>query len=564
MRAIVYFAITLSIVLGLLMACAPAAPTAAPAAPTAASAAPAASTAAPKAPAAAAPTAAAASPTPAAKIKRGGILKHASNKDTSSWDPIFTDVEETLLQLPVYETLVRWNLVDEKTGKHDIGPELAESWKLEDPTHLVLNLRKGVKFHDGSDFNAEVVKWNLERARDEKKSNSKRLAENIKSIDIVDSNTIRLTLKAASALTLPDLTRSTGGTGSAGSMMASKAAAEKLGDTYGQNPSGTGPMKLTQWLRDDRYTLAKFDGYWRKGADGQPLPYLDGIQSRIIRDKTVILAELRAGTVDIGYDAEPQTYEQIKANPDLKLWLLSASASRQLIGLNQDKPPFGGNVKLMQAAQYAIDRDALAKNVGFGVGQPLYYGVWIPTWPGYDESLPKYEYNPTKAKQLIAEAGFPSGIETELSFQTTTPLANKASEMIERMWEAVGIHTKLWSAETLAFKAKNKAGDFQAADWYMSPSPDIAYYNRGYLSDGSANWSNFQDAGVDKCMKEGAILTDFAARDPVYKQCIKLIYEAAAVQGLYALPSNIVYRKEVKGLREQLAPMDLQEVWLDK
>ncbi len=219
---------------------------------------------------------------------------------------------------------------------------------------------------------------------------------------------------------------------------------------------------------------------------------------------------------------------------------------------------------MMQAAQYAIDREALAKTIGFGVGEPLNYGAWIPTWPGYDDSLPKYEYNPTKAKQLIRDAGFPDGVETELAFQTTTPLADKASEMIERMWNAVGIRANLLGLETLAFKARNKAGEFQAADWYMSSSPDIAYYNRMYLSDGAANWSNFINADVDKCMKEGGSLVDFDARHQIYKRCISLIYETAAVQGLYALPYNFVYRKEVKGAREQLIDLDLSEAWLDR
>ncbi|MCL5027025.1 MAG: ABC transporter substrate-binding protein [Chloroflexi bacterium] len=559
--------VTALVLLGLVVACAaPAtpAPTVKPAAPAGATAAPAA-TAAPvatKAPAAApAPT----QPAPTAKVKRGGTLRYASSNDPNSWDPIFADNTETIRHLPVYENLVRWNLVDEKTGKYEIAPQLAESWKYEDQTHIIFNLRKGVKFHDGSDFNAEVAKWNLERARDDKKSLSKRLVEDITTFTVVDPYTLRFTLKAPTALTLVNMTRSTGGTGGTGSMMASKSAFEKLGaDGYAQKPSGTGPMKMTEWSRDDRAAFARFDGYWGKGVDGQPLPYLDGIQSRVIRDKTVILAELRSGTIDAGWDVTPQNYASVKANPELVLVMMPAAVSRQIIGFNQDRPPFGGNIKLMEAAQYAIDREALAKNVGFGVGMPLYYGLWIPTWPGYDETLPKYEFNPTKAKQLMAEAGFPNGLDVEISYQTTTPLADKATEMIERMWQAIGLRGKILGLDSLAFKDKNKAGEFEAANWYMTSSPDIALYNRMYLSDGAANWSNFHDTEVDKCMKEGAGLVDFAARDAVYKRCIKLLYEAAAVQGLYAMPNNIIYRKEVKGIRPHIIDLDMFEAWLDK
>ncbi len=576
MRSIPLVLVSILMVLALLVACAPAAPTAAPVAT-----APPAATAKPVAPAptvaapAAQPTATtAAKPvttpsaapvaTAAPKAKRGGIIKNAFYKEINSWDPIFND-NGNLQSLPVFQNLLRWNQTDEATGKHELAGELAESWKFDDTTHLTLNLRKGVKFHDGSDFNGDVVKWNLERARDDPKSLGKRLVEDITAVNVVDPYTVKITYKAPSALALASLTRATGGSGSAGSLMASKAAFEKQGaEGVASKPSGTGPFKMTEWLRDDKLSLGKFDGYWGKGVDGQPLPYVDGLLQRQIADKTVILVELRSGAMDVTTEALPQAFETIKADPNLKLWLLPAVTSQYMIGLNQDRPPFGGNIKLMQAAQHAIDREAIAKTVGFGVAKPLYYGSWIAGWPGYDESLPKYEYNLNKAKQLMSEASVPGGVDAELSYQTTSPPLDKVSEMVERMWQAIGIRPKIAGLEALAFRSKQNAGDFDSALWRMAYSLDIAYFDRQYLSDGASNYARFHDVEVDKCMKEGASLLDFNARHEVYKRCIKAVYEAASLQGVYSSPYNFVYRKEVKGLRAQYDQLDFTEVWLDK
>ena len=200
-------------------ACSPAAPTVVPAKPPT-SASPATASAAPTqaATAPASPTVVAkpATPTPASKIKRGGTLNVASFQETPTWDPIFSNPPKMVRDIPVFETLIDYMLTDGKTGKHELKPSLAESWNLTDPTTVVLKLRKGVKFHDGSEFNAEVAKWNLERARDHPKSVAKRLVEEVASIETPDPLTLRLKLKQPSGLILTSLTSARGGTGDTG------------------------------------------------------------------------------------------------------------------------------------------------------------------------------------------------------------------------------------------------------------------------------------------------------------------------------------------------------------
>ncbi len=565
MKANLYLATAAIVVALLAAACSPAAPTATPAVPTKPAAAPAAiptpggvtAT-----PAAAAAGAAVTTPTPAIKIKRGGTVTFSKEGEYPSWDPI--QFNSSPYENPVLETLVRLNELDQKTGKSEYAGELAESWQILDPQTVIFKLRKGVKFHDGSDFNAEIAKWVIDRAKTHPKTTVKSWNDFIKSIDVVDNSTIRMNLAYPSALVFPNLTRASGGTGSIWSGMISKAAIDKNGDEYfGSHPVGTGPFKVDQWLKDDRMILKKWEGYWKDGVDGQKLPYVDGMVGRIIRDPAVALTEMKAGTVQVTQTIEPFQYQTIKSSPDMTLRVLSWAPIRFVFGLNQAKPPFKDNLKLRQAAQYAIDRKGIADAIGFGEFLPNKYLLWVPTWPGWDESVPRYEYDPEKAKQLIKEAGYPDGVDFGL-IAYPPPLYKQPAEMIQSQWGRVGLRAQLDLIDTTPARAKQKSGDFESAVWGMWPSLDPAQYDRMLKCDGTANWSNYCNPELDKCMLEGASVYDFDKRAEVYKRCLKIVYEDALVGGTHLRPFVLAYRNELKGVRVQAYLMDLAEVWIDK
>lgn len=255
----------------LIASCAPATPAvgATPAAKAAATAAPPASSGAPTI----VPAAATAAPAAAAKIKRGGSLRTARTSDVLSLDPHLSAIGDPVYT-HIYDGLTRLdpNLT---SGKWDLKPELAESWQQPDPKTLILKLRKGVKFHDGSDFNASVAKWNLDRLSNHPKSMGKTVTASVDSVDVVDEYTIRLNLKGPSASQLVWL--SIGPSGSRAGM-ASKAAVDKMGDDgFGRRGIGTGPFELAEYDGSSREVYKRFEGYWVKGEDGKPLPYLDQI-----------------------------------------------------------------------------------------------------------------------------------------------------------------------------------------------------------------------------------------------------------------------------------------------
>lgn len=560
MRGMSWKLLLLAMITGLISACAPSVPTTVPTKPAvAAPAAPAAGTATPTA--AAKP--AGATPTPAAKIKRGGTLNYAGNFELNSWDPILHVAGYQQQELPVLETLMNYVLVDAATGKHELRPLLAESWEVTDPKTVTVKLRKGVKFHDGSDFTAEVAKWNLERARDNPNSRSKRLVAIVDTIEVVDPLTIRLKLTQPSATVLLNLTSATGGSGANGTSMVSKAAADKNGEEIlGTKPPATGPMMIVDWKKDDRTTLKKFDGYWGKGEDGQPLPYLDGITSRIIADPTVLFTEMRSGTVDASPHLASSDYQAAKANPNLSVQVLSWTNEFHLFGFNQ-KTPLWQNLKLRQAAQYAVDRKSIAAAVGFGLAEPNFHWFWGPGFVGYDTSLPHYEFDLEKARQLVKDAGYPDGVDTEI-LAYPQPVFSKPAEILQQMWAQAGIRAKINLVEMVAARAKTKIGEFQIETDRGSPSPDPAYMARLFTCTGAANTWNYCNPDMDKCMAEGEASYDPAQREQTYKRCQQIFYEDAYLGGLHRINQYVTWRKEVKGIALKFGWMDLHEAWLDK
>jgi ABC-type transport system substrate-binding protein len=348
-------------------------------------------------------------------------------------------------------------------------------------------------------------------------------------------------------------------------LLMSKANFDKRGeDQAGANPAGTGPFMLDKWLRDDRVIAKKFDGYWKMGADGKPLPYLDAHEDRFVQDASVTLLELRAGNVDLTENVDAKDIAGVKSNPDMVYWEQPWCAMGTFSwGVNQTVGPFAGNQKLRYALEYALDRESMIKALTFGTGSPAPYLQWLPTHPGYDPTLPKREFNLAKAKQLVAEAGFPNGLDVSLIF-ISRPVDQRTAEAAKSMWDAAGIRTKLDAMERLAWIDKMKSNNFEIGFFRSNGSPDPAAFNKFHMTKAAANYANISNPEIDKCMEEGASEYEFAKRADIYKRCLKLILDDGYYGIGYMLPYNRVYRKAVKDVRVQFGVTDLKEAWIDK
>ncbi|MCL4466877.1 MAG: ABC transporter substrate-binding protein [Chloroflexi bacterium] len=527
MRASFYLVIVLIIVLAALGACAPAQPTAAPrpgesplatAAPTAALP-PSAATSVPaatKPPAA--PTA-----TPVAKIKRGGTVRIGQQNDIGQMDPQINIDNAAHFHL-LYNTLMEARR-DPATGKWNILPSLAESWDVQGKT-ITLKLRKGVKFQDGTTLDAEVVKFNIDRMVTDVKSAAKMFVAPIDSVDVIDPSTVRLNLKYPSAPVIPALTTA----GDNRTFIVSKAAVEKWGEEFTRHPVGTGPMTLVDWKPGDQAVLKKWDGYWEKGADGQPLPYLDGAVFRYVVDDSIRFLETRAGNLDAMDTVAPKDLATAKSTTgivlDEKPW---QGTHRQLLFQMSPSSPnsiFRDNKNLRKAVAYALDRDAIAKTIGMGSGKAWTHPL-TEQQVGYDPNAPRYNYDPAKAKQLLAEAGLANGVDVSLTVHNRT-IDQQQAQMMKQMLDAVGIRTTLDVVERLAWNAKNKAGNTEFATLQSSMQYDPDFRYSVYLTTGgSNNYNSWSNPDFDKCVEEGRSTYDEKQRAETYKRCYMIFFEEA-------------------------------------
>lgn len=459
----------------------------------------------------------------------------------------------------MFDALFRYELVDEKTGKEEIVGDLVDSWQMVDPKTFVFKLRQGVKFHDGSAWNAEVAKFNLDRMMTHKKSTAKTYVEGIKSVDVVDPSTIRVNLAAPSAALLLNLSGVVGAVS-----IVSKDAVEKLGDDgFNAKPVGSGPMQFAEWRQDDRLTLKKFDGYWRMGADGKPLPYLDGAVDRVITDPSVMLVEMKAGTLDVVSEPDAKDVANIKANPDLVYWEHPSVINGRTLGVNPKSGSFATNLKLRQALLYAIDGESMVKALSFGIGSAYKYVYWSPGVLGYDEKLPYYGFDPAKSKQLLSEAGYPNGTDITVSV-IARPLDQRVAEVLKQMWDQVGLRTQIDSMERLAWIDKLANYNFQTAFWGGLVGADPDQNTRNLATGAPGNWSGWSDPRLDQCLADGRSTYDPKERDTIYKRCIQLIHDEAYVSGLYYWRWAVVWNKSVKGVKTQWKNLDLRETWIDK
>jgi peptide/nickel transport system substrate-binding protein len=349
--------------------------------------------------------------------KYGGIYKRALAAGASRpfGYPAEAANDSYIWASPVLDRLIRIDL----TGK--IVPELAVSWQITpDGKAIVLGLRKGVKFHDGSDFNAAVAKWNLDMQIEAKKTTE------WTSIDIVDDYTIRINVAQYKNTLLNNL---------AGGMtqMISKAYVDKNGAEAAKwNPVGTGPFIFVSYERDAKMVCKRNPNFWEPG-----LPYLDGVEVSVIADATVRKLAFQKGDIQRFGTSGITAQEMQKAGYDM---VTEPAGTYTLIPDSKNSASPWANINVRLAASYALDRESLAKALGYGFVSPAYQ-----VYPGFAQTalpdLVKHVYNPTKAKALLTEAGYPNGFKTMMHPFSVIP--NDYNTAVAAQLRLVGINVEV-------------------------------------------------------------------------------------------------------------------------
>jgi ABC-type transport system substrate-binding protein len=498
-------------------------------------------------------------PKPAAgQPKRGGTITALMQNDWLTFDVAF-NTASTSTQFVIFDPLVNFERNDK--GQWEYLPGLAEKWDLKDK-EATFWLRKGVKFHDGSDFDAEVMAWNIQRWINEPKSVAKGSLGGIdwkNPTTVVDPHTLKLNLTGPTPGLLQQFNNPN-------TYPMSKVAFEKMGaEAAGAQPVGTGPFKFVEWKKNSHVTVARNENYWMKDASGQPLPYLDGITYRLIIDDSVRMLEMKAGTADFTELIQGKDVADAKADPKLSYLQADWYGNAYRLIFDASGGKFQGNAKLRQAALYGIDREALSKALGAGIGRAEKYFP-RPGALGYDESLPYYWYDPAKAKQLMAEAGYPDGIDVEF-LVIAREVDKLQAEMLKSMWDAIGLRTTVTSMERVALNQRLLTGgapyDVTTTRGGSAVGDPDDEYRAHFWSNGNFAKARLKDPEIDQLIDSASNTYDSAVRAERYKALQKMLFEKAVYGYLWTQDWNWVMSKRLQDLPAPLGgAWDFRKSWV--
>lgn len=505
----------LAALVALLAACAPAQPAAPPTSP------PAAKPAAPQATAPAKPTAAPAAK-PAEKPAGPAEWVVAITEEATSVEAGTADsANGTILALRhIYEPLASY-----EGNPFKLTPRLAESWTVKDDSLWDFKIRQGVKFHDGSPVTATDVKYSLDLYREDK-SPRKANTVDIKNVEVVDSQTVRITTDGPRPGLMANLSLL---------VIMPREARERMGaQAFGQQPIGSGPFKFVEFVRGQRLVLEANPDYWRGRVEPSRLIF------RPIADPATRVAELKTGGVQIIQSPPLAQAKQLQeGNTELQL----LKGGRLIIHpFNTTKKPFD-DVRVRKAVNLAVDREAILKNVLEGYGE-LLHGPFASAWMGYDPELKPYPYNPAEARKLLAEAGYPGGFETVFNISSGAFLKDREiAEVVASQLGEVGIKVRLVPTERAKLQSDWLNGTFEgitSVAWGTAADPDAML-----------GWTLFErkghapDAKLNGLIDQSRRTVDHEARRRVLQELGRYVHDQAYWLFIHAQDEFFGKRKEL-------------------
>jgi peptide/nickel transport system substrate-binding protein len=543
---------------GLLVACRPSAPAASPGAPPA--------TAAPIVPSQATPPPVVGAATPATPavapaagaIKRGGQATILQTNDFVSMDPIHASGPTAAA---CYDWLLAWR--PNADGTYAVQPSLARAWETS-ADRIVFHLRDGIKFHDGSDLTAEVVAWNLNRMVQNPKSFARNYLSAVDESNpatVVDPTTVQLNLTRPSAAVLANLSDAAA-QGNNTAIVSKKAADDHGEEWLALNPVGTGPFRFVSFASGDKLQVQRNENYWQMGADGKPLPYLDGITYRVIVEATTQFNEMRAGTSDFAMNILGRNVPAAKQIATARYMESPFSGNKRQYFFNSLKPPFQDNLPLRQAVHHAVDRDAIAKAVGGGFGFSLPY-EFVPGAIGYDSTAPYYEFDLEKARQRMQEAGVSTPLDVRMTVHNREQDVQQA-QLIQQMVDKIGIKLNLDVVERVAWGEKVRIqNDFQMASRQsgvaVDPTDDLLVT---WAEGGNSAYHRAHVPGLIDTLHQADAEYDQAKRQALFVQAQKLMYESAWFGYIWFEPGNFLVHTRIQGFSGTWGSLREAEWWI--
>ena len=479
-----------------------------------------------------APAQAPAQPAPAAAGEPKGEITVGMSQDLQSFDPHnHVNISDWSVHRHIFDPLL------EKDFDGNFVPMLAESWSLVDDNTWQFKLRRGVKFHNGEDFNADSVKGTMERLLP-----GSQLAQAglfwtaLKEIEVKDPYTVLLRGSMPIGSMLHNLTMT--------EMLPAQASKS---DDFFRKPAGTGPFKFVSWVKGDRVVFEANREYWKPGV-----PKVERATIRFIPETSTRLSGLKAGEIDVvdrlPFEEEPA----IKGNPDLT-WMPVVGVESQYIGFQCEKPPFNDK-RVRQALNYATDKETVIKELLLGNGKvadaPMAPGIFA-----YAAQEP-YGYDLDKAKSLLNEAGVQPGSAEIIVLKGLYTKGLEVAQAIAAQWQKLGFNVSVNDMEVARTREVRAAGTFDSffAGWVtMSRDADFALW-RNFHSTTTGRFVNvsqtrYSNPEVDKLLEKGQTSIKDEDRAKAYADAQKLIWDDAPWVFLYYTVNAYGVRKRVQGFR---------------
>jgi peptide/nickel transport system substrate-binding protein len=400
-----------------------------------------------------------------------------------------------------------------RDAKMNVVPELAESWRQTDPVTYEFRLRDGVKFHDGTPFTAEDVKFSIDRILTGKVggqiSPRKDLLGPLQRVDIVDPHTVRFVLSTPWPL-LPAMLPFF--------EMVSRDFVKKVGDDgIATKEDGTGPFRLVEWRHGDAIIMERFPGYYGGSPAIPPVgpAHVDRVIFKIMPDNAARVAALLAGDVDIINELPASAMHQVDSNPGTMV--MKANGTRTFfVAINNAKAPLT-DPRVRRALNYAVDKKLIVARLLDGTATPL-SGVLSPEAFGFNPNLPEYNYDPARAKALLAEAGAANlqvTIDTEGAYKDT-------AEAIAAMLSRAGVQAKVqvWEASVLIpiwrSAAQRKDHDLFLTSWGNGSLDPSDIMMPAIRSGGRGNSAGYSNPEVDHMLDAAETEIDRDKRKALY------------------------------------------------
>ncbi len=496
----------------------------------------------------------------------GGVLRIFIFQPVSLDPPFCIESEGIQVVRQIWDGLFDY---DQKTL--ELVPELCDKWKVSDDGLVyTFNLKKGVKFQDGSPLTAEdfVYSWTRAVLKDTAAPLAYHFspikgfdacqdgsATTLEGVKALDDNTLQVTLSYPYADFVTTL-------GHIVFYPVKKADIEKWGADYSKHVNGTGPFKFVEWIDDQHINLVRNDDYYGQKA------LLDAVEYKIFADDSTALLEFKAGNIDLTLIPRG-VVKATQEDPKYKDYtIIKPMLGIYYYGMNLNAEPFKSNPKLREAMNYLIDRKNICEVLNEGVATPM-TGFIPPGIPGFQENAAPYTYDPKKAKQLLSEAGYPDGKDLPtLKWVYDTGSGHEIiGEAIQADFKAVGINMELEGYEYGTFLDKAKAGDFTfyRQSWQADyPTMDNFLYP---LFDSRAydNYTFYNNPDVDRMLLEARSTIDNDKRIAKYREIEKKILSDNAFVLIFFYGQRRVIQPDIKGfVLDAMGNYDLSTVYLEK